>query len=105
MKTRCFIAVSLLMIGATPLVAADREWENPIFETTQDAVAAARRNAPKLGPDSPVALQFFVDLTLADGDVGGRHPSSEITREVVESIIVTYPTAFVRVLFPARKSV
>jgi hypothetical protein len=39
---------------------------------------------------------LFVDLTLAEGDVDGRHPSSAITREVVDSFLVTHPTAFVR---------
>ncbi len=33
---------------------------------------------------------------MAEGDVEGRHPSSAITREVIESLLITYPTAFFR---------
>ncbi len=41
-------------------------------------------------------MQFFVDLTLAEGDLAGPHPSSDISRDVVGSLLITHPTAFVR---------
>jgi hypothetical protein len=76
--------------------ASDREWENPVFDTAQKAVAAAKRNVHQAKPDSSAALQFFLDLTLAEGDIDGRHPSSDINRQIVESFLITHPTAFVR---------
>jgi hypothetical protein len=59
-----------------------------------EAVAAARDSLSRLDADAPAALRFFVDLTLAEGDVEGLHASSEITRTLVENILVTHPTAF-----------
>ncbi len=74
--------------------ASDDGWENPVFETVDEAVAAAKHNLHQLGNDNSAGLGFFVDLTLAEGDLDGRHPSSSITREVVETFLFTHPTAF-----------
>jgi hypothetical protein len=95
-RARFLLAVILVAACAGGASAADRSWENPVFHTAEEAVAAARSNISRLEHDSPAGLRFFVDLTLAEGDVDGRHPSSAITREVVESFLVTHPTAFVR---------
>jgi hypothetical protein len=95
-RARFLLAVILVAACAGGASAADRSWENPVFHTAEEAVAAARSNISRLDHDSPAGLRFFVDLTLAEGDVDGRHPSSAITREVVESFLVTHPTAFVR---------
>ncbi len=96
MRARFLLAVLLLLACAGGASAADRSWENPVFYTAEEAVAAARSNISRLEYDSPAGLRFFVDLTLGEGDVDGRHPSSAITREVIESFLITYPTAFVR---------
>jgi len=95
-RARFLPAVLLLLACAGGASAADRSWENPVFFTAEEAVAAATRNISRRDHASPAALRLFIDLTLAEGDVEGRHPSSAITREVVESLLVTYPTAFVR---------
>ncbi len=96
MRARFLLAVLLLLACAGGASAADRGWENPVFFTAEEAVAAATSNISRLDHASPAALRLFIDLTLAEGDVEGRHPSSAITREVVESFLITYPTAFVR---------
>jgi len=95
MRARSLLATLLVAACAGGVSAADRSWENPVFHTADEAVAAARSNISQLDHDSPAALRLFVDLTLAKGDVAGRHPSSAITREVVESVLITYPTKFV----------
>ena len=61
----------------------------------EEAVAAARSNISRLDQESPPALRFFVDFTLSEGDVDGRHPSSIITGEAVGNLFITHPTAFV----------
>ena len=94
MRARILLAVLFLLVCAGGASAADRSWENPVFITAEEAVTAARSNISRLDHDSPAALRLFIDLTLAEGDVEGRHPSSAITREVIESLLITYPTAF-----------
>ena len=96
MRARFLLGVLLAGAWAGVVSAADRSWENPVFFTAEEAVVAARSNISRLDHDGPAGLRFFIDLTLAEGDVEGRHPSSAITRKVVESFLVTYPTAFVR---------
>lgn len=96
MRARFLLGVLLAGAWAGGASAADRSWENPVFFTAEEAVAAARSNISRLDYDSPAGLRLFIDLTLAEGDFEGRLPSSAITREVVESFLVTYPTAFVR---------
>ncbi|MEE8193104.1 MAG: hypothetical protein V3T74_10195 [Gemmatimonadales bacterium] len=96
MRFRFLFVVLLVVACAGGASAADRGWENPVFDTAEEAVAAARSNISRLDHDSPAALRFFIDLTLAEGDVDGRHPSSAITREVVDRFLITHPTAFVR---------
>jgi len=88
-------AVLLVAASVGSVSATDRYWENPVFDSVGEAVAAARSNISQLDQGSPPALRFFVDFTLSEGDVDGRHPSSAITGEVVENLYVTYPTSFV----------
>jgi len=95
-KPHVLLAVVLVASCVGVVSATDRDWENPVFYTAEEAVAAARSNISRLNHDSPAGLRFFVDLTLGEGDIDGRHRSSAITREVVESFLITYPTAFVR---------
>ena len=94
MRGRFFFALVFALASSGGASAADKNWENPVFYSVGEAVAAAKSNLPRLDGDSRSALRFFVDLTLAEGDVGGRHPSSEITRTVVENLLVTHPIAF-----------
>jgi hypothetical protein len=96
LTARLFFAVVCGIAWAGGLSAADRGWENPVFDTVEEAVVAAEKNVSRLADGSPAALRLFVDLTLAEGDLDGRHPSSAITREVVEGFLITHPTAFVR---------
>jgi len=95
-RVRHTLAVLLVAACVGGLSAADGDWENPVFHTVEEAVAAARSNLPLHDRESTAALRLFVDLTLAEGDIDRRHPSSIITREVVERFLITHPTAFVR---------
>ena len=95
MRNRYLLAVFLVAVSVGGVSATDRNWENPVFETMEEAVAAARSNISRLDQESPPALKFFVDFTLSEGDVDGRHPSSIITGEAVGNVFITHPTAFV----------
>jgi hypothetical protein len=95
-SSRFILAVLLMAACAGGLSAADRDWENPVFHTVEEAVAAARSNAPRHDRENTAARRLFVDLALAEGDVDSRHPSSAVSREVVERFLITHPTAFVR---------
>jgi len=94
-RNRYLLAVFLVAACAGGVSATDRNWENPVFDTMEEAVAAARSNISRLDQESPPALRFFVDFTLSEGDVDGRHPSSIITGEAVGNLFITHPTAFV----------
>ncbi len=95
MRVRLPFSILLVAAHAISLAAADRGWENPVFQSADEAVAAAKINVPRLHTDDPAGLRLFVDLTLAEGDLSGHYPSSTITREVVESFLLTHPTSFV----------
>jgi len=95
-RARYLFTVLLVAVCAGGVSATDRSWENPVFDTVEEAVAAARSNISRLDQESPAALRFFVDFTLSEGDVNGRHPSSVITGEAVGNLFITHPTAFVR---------
>jgi hypothetical protein len=90
------VLLSLLLWWTGVGWADDRRWENPVFQSEQEAVSAARRNLPRAEPHGSNALRMFVDLTLAEGDVGGRHRSSAVSREMVGDMLITHPTAFIR---------
>ena len=96
MRLRRILGCLLSLAVVSGLGADDRGWENPVYETASDAVAAASREAPRITPESSAAHRFFVDLSLAEGDMDGGHPSSGITRVVVEDVLVTHPSAFSR---------
>ena len=86
-----------MVFAVAGLAAADdRQWENPVFHSTADAVAAARTLAPTIDGSSSHAERFFVDLTLAGGDLDQRHPSADITRTELDDLLVTHPTVFGR---------
>jgi len=92
--SRRFLAL-LLVAFAVGVSADERVWENPVFESWQEAVAAAARAASSLEADSPRAKQLFVDLTLASGD-RGRNPSARpMVRTVVGNLLITHPTGFI----------
>jgi len=95
-RARYPFAVLLVAACFGSVSATDRNWENPVFETVETAVAAARINISRLDQESSPALRFFVDFTLSEGDVDGRHPSSAVTGEAVGSLYITHPTSFVR---------
>jgi hypothetical protein len=94
---RVGLAVVTVVLGLVAAVDAadDRHWENPVFDTSDEAIAAARGLAPGLDDASPRAERFFVDLTLAGGDLDHRHPSSTLTRRVIGDLLITHPSAFI----------
>lgn len=94
MMLRAIVVFLAGLMAVTGAFAADRAWENPVFSTAEEAVEAAKRETLRVSPSSSVAHRFFVDLTLAEGDVDAGHPSSGISRNVVEDILVTHPSAF-----------
>ena len=94
MRLRRLLPFVVGMASASFAPAVDQNWENPVFATADEAVAAAARSLPRLEHDPPPGLELFVDLTLADGDVGGRTRPSPVSRQVVETLLFTYQTAF-----------
>jgi hypothetical protein len=86
---------SLIILAAGAITADDRLWENPVFESWQQAVAAATSAAPALDAESSRAERLFVEMTLAAGDPG-RDPSAQPTmRDVVGNLLITHPVGFV----------
>lgn len=94
MRTAGLSAFVLVVAVAIGTAAEDRRWENPVYESPEEAIAAAKDLVSGLGTESPRAERFFVDLTLAEGDLGGRHPSSSMTRTVVDDLLITHPEGF-----------
>lgn len=90
------LALWLALLASSAVAGDDRRWEDPVFDTPADAVAAARTLAPGTGGSSSRAERFFVDLTLAEGDLDASHPSAGITRRVIDDLLVTHSTAFSR---------
>jgi hypothetical protein len=88
--------VPLVLVLASLAGASERRWENPVFDTPAEAVAAARTLAPTIDGSSPRAERFFVDLTLADGDLDASHTATGISRVDLDGLLVTHPTAFSR---------
>ena len=94
MKLRHLIPFVLGTAGASFAPAVDHNWENPVFATADEAVMAATRSLPRLEHDPAPGLELFVDLTLAEGDLGDHKRSSSVSRRVVENLLFTYQTAF-----------
>ncbi|MEE4273873.1 MAG: hypothetical protein V2I67_19505 [Thermoanaerobaculales bacterium] len=94
MKMLRLIVVILAVAGAAEAVERDRSWENPIYGTVEEAVEAARELAVQLDTASPRDQQFFVDLTLAEGDFDHAHPSQAVRRTVVDDLLITHPKVF-----------
>jgi hypothetical protein len=92
--TPILLAVVLVATASGAVAAGDRSWENPVFDTTEESVAAARRLLPQLDQDSPAAMRLFVDCNLAAGDGSGRYRFDGITRTTVSRFLVTYRTSF-----------
>jgi len=95
-RTPCLLTVLFVVACVGSVSATDRSWENPVFDTVGEAVTAARGNISRLERESSPALRFFVDFTLSEGDVDGRHPSSAITGEAIGNLYITHPSSFVR---------
>lgn len=94
MRTARFLVAMLLVGAVTGAADEDRRWENPVFESPDDAVAAAVELATGLQRESTRAEEFFVDLTLAEGDLGSAHPSTLMARTVVGDLLITHPETF-----------
>lgn len=91
---KAVLAAILISASAGVIAADDRSWENPVFESWQQAVAAATAAAPGLDAESPRAERLFVEMTLATGDPG-RDPSAMPTvRDVVGNLLITHPAGF-----------
>jgi hypothetical protein len=90
-----FLLTGFLAVACAGSVSAtDRYWENPVFNSVGEAVAAAKSNVSRLEYETSPALRFFVDFTLTEGDVYGRGSSSAISGEVVGNLFITHPTSF-----------
>jgi len=88
--------LTVILLGLVGGISADdRRWENPVFESWQQAVAAATEAAPGLDGDSPRAERLFVDLTLAAGDPGRDESASTMAREIVGNLLITHPMDFI----------
>ncbi len=74
--------------------ADDRTWENPEYATVDAAVNAARHQLATGDPQDEPALRFFLDLTLAAGDVGRGHSSEDVVRHVHDNLLVTHSAEF-----------
>jgi hypothetical protein len=94
-RVRCLCSVLLVAACAGSVSAADRGWENPVFDTVGEAVTVARSHISELDQGSPAALRFFVDFTLTERGVDGRHPSSAITGKAIGNLYITHPSSFV----------
>ena len=92
---RAVLAAVLIIASAGAMTADDRVWENPVFESWQQAVAAASNAASDLNADSPRAQQFFVDMTLVPGDAGHNPAKRATVREISGNLLITHPAAFV----------
>ena len=91
---RTIVCAALIMASTGAISADDRFWEDPVFETWQEAVAAATDAAPKLDADSPRAERLFVDLVLAAGDPGSDRSARQTARSVVGTLLITHPAEF-----------
>ncbi len=92
MRAHIFIGAALSLFFVNALLAADRRWENPVYSTADQAVAAAKQQVDRVDAADSAAIRLFVDLTLGEGD----QPSLTTTRRVVEDFLVTYSSAFDR---------
>ena len=88
--------LALILLVANVSWASDRRWENPVYETAEQAVAAAKQQVDRVDATDSAALRFFVDLTLGEGDLEGDNPWSTTTRRVVDDFLVTHSSAFDR---------
>jgi hypothetical protein len=88
-----YVVILLVLVAPARAAGADRKWENPVFHTVEEAVAAARSSIPTLAQGTS-AQRLFVDLTLARGDVAGVHPSALMTRDIVGNFAITHRAAF-----------
>jgi len=87
-----FISLTVSLVVANAVWAADRQWENPVFDTAEQAVATAKQQVDRVDATDQAALRLFVDLALGEGD----QPSLTTTRRVVEDFLVTHSAAFDR---------
>ncbi len=88
--------LALALVLASLAAADDRQWENPVFDTRSEAVVAARTLAPTIDGSSSPAGRFFVDLTLAEGDLDAGHPSAGVSRLDLDGLLVTHSKVFNR---------
>ncbi len=90
------LLLTVVLLGVVGGIRADdRRWENPVYESWQEAVAAATKAASGLNGDSPRAQQFFVDLTLVSGDRGRHESKRAMAREIVGNLLITHPMDFI----------
>ncbi len=83
---RALILVFALLAGVVSSGFADddRRWENPVFDSAEEAVAAAEKEVPAFGADSPAGLRLFIAGVLgASGDTG----------KTVDRFLVTHPAS------------
>jgi len=79
---RVLSTILLFCVVGNGFATDDRRWENPVFETEQEAAAAAELELPRFGADSPPALRFFVESAL---------PRPGNAQRLVGRFLVSYP--------------
>lgn len=77
--------LALMMCCGVMASSAEREWENPVFESREAAISAARSDSLRLGQESPAALRLFMKLMSLEREAG----------QSVAGISVIHPAAFV----------
>jgi hypothetical protein len=78
-RSTSWTVVAIVAVAGQASAAVDRRWENPVYHSTEEAVAAATVLAPEIRPDDPPSVRLFVDLTLNE------------SRTTVGNLLVTYP--------------
>ena len=81
------------LVLAFPLsgTTIEHQWENPVFDTEDNAVSAALAELPTLEPGSSHSLRLFVDSTLTADEIHGARPGRGSRREMIGNFLLTRP--------------
>ncbi len=71
MRVSVWLCFLLVVVAAKGFTDDDRRWENPVFDSAEEAAAAAEKAKPGFGVGSPPAMRMFLELFLgASGSTG-----------------------------------
>ena len=68
---RGLLGAALCFVVANAVCAADGRWENPVYDSAEQAVTAAKQQVDRVDAADSAALRLFVDFTLGEGDFDG----------------------------------